>query len=209
MCFERVLERGRGGSILLRKYVVSHNNVKNNIMEMMKGGCWEWAGRDERSTRGASLRPLQFCPAGISNLWYILDLKSVESICQPTTIPIWIRLSSRLISFIHFQHFRQLWRGTLKKLQSSSVKSHSRRFSGLYLLVILLSYNFLILFQTQTSRTLSENEGSEQIQQTLRYNVHKNLAECYSKSGELLLAEDHFFQVRRTWTLAETMEKTI
>ena len=78
------------------------------------------------------------------------------------------------------------------------MKSHSRRFSGLYLLVILISYNFLILFQPETSRTLSENEGSEQIQQTLRYNVHKNLAECYSKSGELLLAEDHFFQVRRT-----------
>ena len=39
MCFERVLERGRGGSILLRKYVVSHNNMKNIIMEMIKGGC--------------------------------------------------------------------------------------------------------------------------------------------------------------------------
>ena len=78
------------------------------------------------------------------------------------------------------------------------MKSHSRRFLGLYLLVIQISYNFLILFQTQISRILSENEGSEQIQQTLRYNVHKNLAECYNKSGELLLAEDHFFQVRRT-----------
>ena len=25
--------------------------------------------------------------------------------------------------------------------------------------------------------------------------MHKNLAECYNNSGELLLAEDHFFQV--------------
>ena len=41
----------------------------------------------------------------------------------------------------------------------------------------------------------SGGEGSEQIQQSLRYNVHKNLAECYNNSGELLLAEDHFFQV--------------
>ena len=63
---------------------------------------------------------------------------------------------------------------------------------------ILISFNFLILCQIETSRTFSENEGSEQIQQTLRYNVHKNLAECYNKSGDLLLAEDHFFQVRRT-----------
>ena len=39
MCFERVLQRGRGGSIFLRKYVVSHYNMKNIIMEMMKGGC--------------------------------------------------------------------------------------------------------------------------------------------------------------------------
>ena len=42
---------------------------------------------------------------------------------------------------------------------------------------------------------ISGSEGSEQIQQSLRYNVHKNLAECYNNSGELLLAEDHFFQV--------------
>ena len=48
------------------------------------------------------------------------------------------------------------------------------------------------------SAMFTSGEGSEQIQRTLRYNVHKNLAECYNKSGELLLAEDHFFQVRRT-----------
>ena len=50
----------------------------------------------------------------------------------------------------------------------------------------MLLTNFLII---------SGSEGSEQIQQSLRYNVHKNLAECYDNSGELLLAEDHFFQV--------------
>ena len=36
MRFERVLERGRGGSILSRKHMVSHNNMKNNIMEIKK-----------------------------------------------------------------------------------------------------------------------------------------------------------------------------
>ena len=36
MCFERVLERGRGGSIFLRKYVVSHNNMKNVTLEWLK-----------------------------------------------------------------------------------------------------------------------------------------------------------------------------
>ena len=46
-----------------------------------------------------------------------------------------------------------------------------------------------------TNVLYSGSEGSEQIQQSLRYNVHKNLAECYNNSGELLLAEDHFFQV--------------
>ena len=107
MCFERVLERGRGGSILLRKYVVSHYNMKNIIMGMIKGGCWEWAGRDKRSTRGASLRPLQFCPAGISKLWYILNSKSVDSICQPTIIPSWIGHS--------FSTFQAVVKGNTKK----------------------------------------------------------------------------------------------
>ena len=72
-----------------------------------KGGCWEWAGRDKRSTRGASLRPLQFCPAGISKLWYILNSMSVESICQPTIIPSWIGHS--------FSTFQAVVKGNTKK----------------------------------------------------------------------------------------------
>ena len=35
---------------------------------------------------------------------------------------------------------------------------------------------------------------SEQIQKNLRYNVHKNLAECYCASEQLQLSEDHFFE---------------
>lgn len=50
------------------------------------------------------------------------------------------------------------------------------------------------LLEITQSPLFSGSEGSEQIQQSLRYNVHKNLAECYNNSGELLLAEDHFFQ---------------
>ena len=53
---------------------------------------------------------------------------------------------------------------------------------------------------------ISGSEGSEQIQQSLRYNVHKNLAECYNNSGELLLAEDHFFQVFNDQTV-ESLDK--
>ena len=50
------------------------------------------------------------------------------------------------------------------------------------------------LLEITQSPLFSGGEGSEQIQHSLRYNVHKNLAECYNNSGELLLAEDHFFQ---------------
>ena len=44
-------------------------------------------------------------------------------------------------------------------------------------------------------------EGSEQIQKTLRYNVHKNLGECHMETGEYQEAEDHYFkatQIDRT-----------
>ena len=44
-------------------------------------------------------------------------------------------------------------------------------------------------------------EGSEQIQKTLRYNVHKNLGECYFEAGNFQEAEDQYFratQIDRT-----------
>ena len=44
-------------------------------------------------------------------------------------------------------------------------------------------------------------EGSEQIQKTLRYNVHKNLGECYFEAGHFQEAEDQYFratQIDRT-----------
>ena len=44
-------------------------------------------------------------------------------------------------------------------------------------------------------------EGSEQIQKTLRYNVHKNLGECYFEAGDFEQAEDQYFratQIDRT-----------
>ena len=44
-------------------------------------------------------------------------------------------------------------------------------------------------------------EGSEQIQKTLRYNVHKNLGECYFEVGDFEQAEDQYFratQIDRT-----------
>ena len=36
-------------------------------------------------------------------------------------------------------------------------------------------------------------EGSDQIQKTLRYNVHKNLGECHMAVGEYEEAEDQYF----------------
>ena len=51
------------------------------------------------------------------------------------------------------------------------------------------------------SPLFSSGEGSEQIQRTLRYNVHKNLGECYMEEENWTEAEDHFFlatQIDRT-----------
>ena len=53
---------------------------------------------------------------------------------------------------------------------------------------------------TQSS-IFTSGEGSEQIQRTLRYNVHKNLGECYMEEENWTEAEDHFFlatQIDRT-----------
>ena len=55
-------------------------------------------------------------------------------------------------------------------------------------------------------------EGSEQIQKTLRYNVHKNLGECYVEEESWEQAEDQFFlatQIDRTdvtlwWQLGQS-----
>ena len=46
---------------------------------------------------------------------------------------------------------------------------------------------------TQSALFIS-GEGSEQIQKTLRYNVHRNLGECHMEVGEYEEAEDHYFQ---------------
>ena len=45
---------------------------------------------------------------------------------------------------------------------------------------------------TQSSMFTS-GEGSEQIQRTLRYNVHKNLGECFMEEESWAEAEDNFF----------------
>ena len=37
-------------------------------------------------------------------------------------------------------------------------------------------------------------EGSEQIQKTLCYYVHKNLGECFMDESDFQKAEDHFFE---------------
>ena len=51
------------------------------------------------------------------------------------------------------------------------------------------------------SAMFTSGEGSEQIQRTLRYNVHKNLGECFMEEENWAEAEDHFFlatQIDRT-----------
>ena len=51
------------------------------------------------------------------------------------------------------------------------------------------------------SAMFTSGEGSEQIQRTLRYNVHKNLGECFMEEENWVEAEDHFFlatQIDRT-----------
>ena len=66
---------------------------------------------------------------------------------------------------------------------------------------------------TQSS-IFTSGEGSEQIQRTLRYNVHKNLGECYMEAENWTEAEDHFFlatQIDRTdvtlwWQLGNKTE---
>ena len=60
-------------------------------------------------------------------------------------------------------------------------------------------------------------EGSEQIQKTLRYNVHKNLGECYVEEESWEQAEDQFFlatQIDRTdvtlwWQLGQSHTQQI
>ena len=39
----------------------------------------------------------------------------------------------------------------------------------------------------------TSGEGSEQIQKTLRYNVHKNLGDCYMEEENYKDAEDQYF----------------
>ena len=66
---------------------------------------------------------------------------------------------------------------------------------------------------TQSS-IFTSGEGSEQIQRMLRYNVHKNLGECYMEAENWTEAEDHFFlatQIDRTdvtlwWQLGNKTE---
>ena len=61
------------------------------------------------------------------------------------------------------------------------------------------------------SPLFQSGEGSEQIQKTLRYNVHKNLGECFMEENNFKDAEDQFFlatQIDRTdvtlrWQLGE------
>ena len=51
------------------------------------------------------------------------------------------------------------------------------------------------------STMFTSGEGSEQIQRTLRYNVHRNLGECFMEEENWAEAEDHFFlatQIDRT-----------
>jgi len=65
------------------------------------------------------------------------------------------------------------------------------------------------------SPLFQSGEGSEQIQKTLRYNVHKNLGECFMEENNFKDAEDQFFlatQIDRTdvtlwWQLASASVK--
>jgi len=72
------------------------------------------------------------------------------------------------------EHLLSLYNDGLKYLVSNEKKRAKK--------------NFLEI--TNNEFFLSENGCSEQIQKSLRYNVHKNLAECYLGEGELELAKD-------------------
>jgi len=50
------------------------------------------------------------------------------------------------------------------------------------------------LLEITSSHLFQSGEGSEQIQKTLRYNVHKNLGECFMDECDYQKAEDHFFE---------------
>eukprot|EP00090_Calanus_glacialis_P013101 TRINITY_DN21726_c0_g1_i3.p1 TRINITY_DN21726_c0_g1~~TRINITY_DN21726_c0_g1_i3.p1 ORF type:complete len:2006 (+),score=827.87 TRINITY_DN21726_c0_g1_i3:94-6111(+) len=50
------------------------------------------------------------------------------------------------------------------------------------------------LLEITNSSLFQSGEGSEQIQKTLRYNVHKNLGECFMDESDFQKAEDHFFE---------------
>ena len=50
------------------------------------------------------------------------------------------------------------------------------------------------LLEITNSSLFQSGEGSEQIQKTLRYNVHKNLGECIMDESDFQKAEDHFFE---------------
>ena len=50
------------------------------------------------------------------------------------------------------------------------------------------------LLDITNSSLFQSGEGSEQIQKTLRYNVHKNLGECFMDECNYQKAEDHFFE---------------
>ena len=50
------------------------------------------------------------------------------------------------------------------------------------------------MLQITASALFQSGEGSEQIQKSLRYNVHRNLGECFLAEKDHQRAEDHLFQ---------------
>ena len=50
------------------------------------------------------------------------------------------------------------------------------------------------LLEITNSSLFQSCEGSEQIQKTLCYYVHKNLGECFMDESDFQKAEDHFFE---------------